>query len=153
MSFKKIKNSTLFNKEPIISINGDEIKHLQYTQFTHGHGSIFGTLNNGKTFKLHLSELLKMMDEFEFNVFEAQGKVIDYALKIDWDSTSKSRKQKDFSFKLDSNEYKKDGNFPNQVNYITRSGKGADTKFTEYRLGPYFSGKMEIIHPNKINKK
>jgi hypothetical protein len=66
---------------------------------------------------------------------------------IDWNATNKLRKEKDFTFKSNSVQYKKDGNDPNKVNCVSKIGKGEDTKFIEYRTGPYMSGNLVIIDP------
>ena len=69
-------------------INGNEIRHLQFSEFSEGHGSIYGTLNDGKKFKLHITELFKLLDEFEFSVYPGSGDVLDYWLEVNWDATN-----------------------------------------------------------------
>jgi len=128
-------------------INGNEIRHLQFSEFSQGHGSIYGILNNEKKFKLHITEIFKMLDEFEFSIDPGSGKKLDHTLMIDWNATNKLRKEKDFTFKSNSVQYKKNGNNPNQVNCVSKIGKGEDTKFIEYRTGPYMSGNLVIIDP------
>ena len=125
-------------------INGNEIRHLQFSEFSQGHGSIYGILNNEKKFKLHITEIFKMLDEFEFSIGPGSGKTLDHTLMINWNATNKLRKKKDFTFKSDSAQYKKDGNWPNEVNCVSKTGKGEDTEFIRYRTGPYTSGNLVI---------
>ena len=80
------------------TINGSEIRHLQFSEFSEGHGSIYGTLEDGSKFKLHITELMKMMDEFKFSVYPGPGDVLDHQLNIDWKSTNKLRDEKDFIY-------------------------------------------------------
>jgi hypothetical protein len=131
-------------------INGSEIKHIQFSEFSVGHGSIYGTLNDGKKFKLHISELLKMMDEFDYSVYDGSGDVLNATLKINWGSTRELKKSTDFTYKAGLNEYERDGNTPNKVNYVSKTGKGKDTKFKGYRTGPYYSGKLVITKPEDV---
>ena len=131
-------------------INGSEIRHIQFTEFSEGHGSIFGTLSDGKKFKLHMSELLKMIDEFDFSVYDGSGNVLDATLRVNWESTNKLRETSDFKFKSKSYEYKREGNMPSKVNYIVKDGKGEDTKFIEHRTGPYYSGQLVITNPEDV---
>lgn len=131
-------------------IRGSEIRHIQFTEFSEGHGSIFGTLNDGKKFKLHITELIKMMDEFNFSVYKGSGDVLNATLKINWESTKQLKKTKDFTYKADLKEYKKDGNMPNKVNYVAKVGYGKDTKFVEHRTGPYYSGQLVITNPEDV---
>ena len=133
-------------------ISGEEIKHLQFSEFSEGHGSIYGTLNNGQRFKLHITELFKMMDEFDFSVYRGSGDVIDCTLKVNWGATNELRGEKDFSYKSDSSEYRRDGNTPAKVNYVTKIGSGEDTKFVEYRTGPYYSGNLVITNPEDVKE-
>jgi|TARA_B100001105_G_C22045525_1_gene295922 hypothetical protein len=133
-------------------INGNEIRHLQFSEFSEGHGSIYGTLNDGKKFKLHITELFKLLDEFEFSVYPGSGDVLDYWLEVNWDATNKLRKEKDFTFKSDSFQYKKNGNNPNKVNYVAKVGKGEDTEFIRYRTGPYTSGNLIITNPEDVKE-
>ena len=133
-------------------INGNEIRHLQFSEFSEGHGSIYGTLNDGKKFKLHITELFKLLDEFEFSVYPGSGDVLDFWLEVNWDATNKLRKEKDFTFKSDSFQYKKNGNNPNKVNYVAKVGKGEDTEFIRYRTGPYTSGNLIITNPEDVKE-
>ena len=100
-------------------INGEEIKHLQFSEFSEGHGSVYGTLDNGQIFKLHITELFKMINEFDFSVYRGSGDVIDCTLKVNWGSTNELRARKNFLYKSDSHEYKRDGNTPAKVNFRT----------------------------------
>ena len=140
----------LFQKQT--TINGSKIKHLQFCEISEGHGSIYGTLENGNKFKLHITELMKMVDEFDFEVYPGPGNVLDHWLKIDWDSTNKLKKEKDFSFKSSSNAFTKNHSIPNKVNYIIREGEGTNTKFKPIRKGPYYSGTLvdKIISPSDV---
>ena len=134
------------------TINGSEIRHLQFSEFSEGHGSIYGSLTNGKNFKLHMSELLKMMDEFDFSVYKGSGP-LHMTLKINWGSTNELRERKDFSYKSDLTEYKRSGNpYPGKVNYVTKVSNHKDTKFVEHRRGPYYSGNMIITQSDKHGK-
>lgn len=133
-------------------INGNEIRHLQFSEFSEGHGSIYGTLNNGKKFKLHISELFKLLDEFEFSVYPALGDVLDYRLEVNWEATNKLRNEKDFTFKSGLFQYEKNGNSPNKVNYVARVGKGEKTKFIQYRTGPYYSGNLIVTIPEDVKE-
>jgi hypothetical protein len=133
-------------------INGNEIRHLQFSEFSEGHGSIYGTLNNGKKFKLHITELFKMIDEFEFSVYRGSGDVLDHTLKVNWGATNELRREKDFTFKSSSIEYRRDGNTPTKVNYVAKVDKGKDTKFIEYRTGPYYSGNLIITNPEDVKE-
>ena len=133
-------------------VNGEKIKHLQFSEFTEGHGSILGTLEDGRKFRLHMSELYKMMDEFEFSVYDRNmGNVLDITLQVNWSATNHLRKNKDFTFKASHQEFRKDGNSPNRVNYIVRHGTDENTKFVEYRHGPYYSGQLIITPPNQAH--
>jgi len=130
------------------TVNGGKIKHLQFSEFTEAHGSILGTLDDGRKFRLHISELYKMMDEFEFSVYDRNmGNVLDITLQVNWSATNDLRNQQDFTFKANHQEFRKDGNSPNRVNYIVRHGTGDKTKFVEYRHGPYYSGQLVITMP------
>jgi len=131
-------------------VNGSEIRHIQFSEFSEGHGSIYGTLNDGRKFRLHMSELLKMMDEFDFSVYKGSGDVLNATLKINWGATNELREENDFTFKSNSTQYRKDGNSPNKVNYVARVGNGKDTKFIEQRTGPYYSGKLVITNPEDV---
>ena len=134
-------------------INGSEIRHLQFTEFSEGHGSIYGTLSDGRKFRLHMSELLKMMDEFDFSIYDKDmGNVLDVTLQVNWSSTSNLRESQDFSYKMNSYEFSKDGNSPNKVNYVVRIGKGENTKFIEHRTGPYYSGLLKITNPADVRE-
>ena len=92
------------------------------------------------------------MDEFEFSVYPGSGDVLDYWLEVNWDATNKLRKEKDFTFKSDSFQYKKNGNNPNKVNYVAKVGKGEDTEFIRYRTGPYTSGNLIITNPEDVKE-
>ena len=35
-------------------ISGSEIRHLEFTEFSEGHGSIYGTLSDGRKFRMHI---------------------------------------------------------------------------------------------------
>ncbi len=146
---KKDEYSKAYGKMRDI-INGDQIKHLQFSEFSEGHGSIYGTLVDGKKFKIHISELLKMMDEFDFSVYDGSGNVLNATLKVNWKSTNKLRETADFKFKSKSYEYNKEGNLPTQVNYVVRDGKGEDAKFIAHRTGPYYSGQLVITNPEDV---
>ena len=136
-------------KEKII--NGNEIRHLQYSEFSEGHGSIYGTLKDGKKFKIHITELIKMMDEFQFTVYsDLPGDVLDHQLNIDWNSTNDLRKEKDFTFKSSTSEYTRMGNSPNKVNYVSKINNEHETKFREHRTGPYYSGNLVITNPEDV---
>ena len=136
-------------KEKII--NGNEIRHLQYSEFSEGHGSIYGTLKDGKKFKIHITELIKMMDEFQFTVYsDLPGDVLDHLLNIDWNSTNDLRKEKDFTFKSSTSEYTRMGNSPNKVNYVSKINNEHETKFREHRTGPYYSGNLVITNPEDV---
>ena len=140
-------------------IKGEDIQHMQFSEFSEGHGSIYGTLKNGKKFKLHITELFKMMNEFSFSVYKGSGDVIDYTLKVNWGATNDLRKEKDFSYKSNLSEYKRDGNTPAKVNYVSKKGDDKNTKFNEYRTGsvrpggiviPYYSGQIVITDPKNV---
>lgn len=140
-------------------INGEDIQHLQFSEFSEGHGSIYGTLKNGKIFKLHITELLKMMNEFNFSLYKGSGSVIDCTLKVNWGSTNDLRNKTNFLYKSNSNEYRRDGNTPAKVNYVIKKGKEENTTFEEHRMGsirpggktiPYYSGQIVIIKPNDL---
>ena len=133
-------------------VNGGKIKHLQFTEFLEGHGSIYGTFEDGTTFKLHITELLKMMDEFQFEVRNMSGDVLDHWLKVDWESTNKLREEKSFTHKSELEEYKRNGAIPNKVNYVVKSGEDENTTFTEFRTGPYYSGNMVITKPEDVRE-
>ena len=133
-------------------INGSEIRHFQFSEFSEGHGSIYGTLNNGQVFKLHITEIFKMMDEFDFSVYKGSGDVIDCTLKVNWGSTNELRNEKDFSYKSNLSEYKRDGNTPAKVNYVSKIGNDEDTKFIEYRTGPYYSGNLVVTKPEDVKE-
>jgi len=134
-------------------INGSEIRHLQFTEFSEGHGSIYGTLSDGRKFRLHMSEILKMMDEFDFSVYDKDmGNVLDVTLQVNWSSTQNLRKQESFEHKTISPEFSKDGNSPNKVNYVIRIGKGENTRFMERRTGPYYSGLLKITNPADVRE-
>ena len=133
------------------TINGNEIRHLQYSEFSEGHGSIYGTLKDGKKFKIHITELIKMMDEFQFTVYsDLPGDVLDHQLNIDWDSTNKLREENDFTFKSNVNQYTQMGNSPNKVNYVSKTGEGKEVNFNQHRTGPYYSGNLVITNPNDV---
>ena len=132
------------------TINGNEIKHLQFSEFSEGHGSIYGTLQDGTKFKIHITELIKMMDEFQFSVYPGPGDVLDHQLNIDWDSTNNLREEKDFTFKSSTSEYTRMGNSPNKVNYVSKINNGYETKFKEHRTGPYYSGNLVITNPDDV---
>ena len=134
------------------TINGSEIRHLQFSEFSEGHGSIYGTLEDGSKFKLHITELMKMMDEFNFSVYPGPGDVLDHQLNIDWKSTNKLRDEKDFTFKSETADYVKMGNLPNKVNYVYKTGKGKNTNFIQKRTGPYYSGNLVITNPGDVKE-
>ena len=148
-----IENSKRHGKMKEI-INGSDIRHLQFTEFSEGHGSIYGTLGDGRKFRLHMSELLKMLDEFDFSVYDRNmGNVLDVTLQVNWKSTQNLRSNKNFDFKCNSEEFIKDGNFPNKVNYVVRVGKDLSTKFIMFRTGPYYSGMLKITNPTDVKNR
>ncbi len=57
-----------------------------------------------------------------------------------------------FTYKADLNEYTRDGNTPNKVNYVSKTGTGKDTKFKGYRTGPYYSGLLVVTHPEDVKE-
>lgn len=133
-------------------INGSDIKHMQFSEFSEGHGSVYGTLSDGRKFRLHISEIVKMIDEFDFSVYDKDmGNVLDVTLQVNWKSTENLRNNKNFSFKKSHPEFIKDGNSPNKVNYIAREGSENETKFVGHRNGPYYSGQLVILHPEEVN--
>jgi hypothetical protein len=60
------------------------------------------------------------------------------------------RDKKDFSYKSSLVEYKRDGNWPTKVNYVTKVDNDKDIKFIEHRTGPYYSGKLVITNPEEV---
>ncbi len=134
-------------------INGSDIRHLQFTEFSEGHGSVYGTLSDGRKFRMHMSEILKMVDEFDFSVYDRDmGNVLDVTLQVNWSSTENLRKQESFEHKAKCYEFLKDGNSPNKVNYVVRIGKGPNTRFIEHRTGPYYSGFLKITNPADVKE-
>lgn len=134
-------------------INGSEIRHIQFTEFSEGHGSIYGTLSDGRKFRMHMSEILKMMDEFDFSIYDKDmGNVLDVTLQVNWSSTGDLRKNQDFTYKATCEEFLKDGNSPNKVNYVVRIGKGLGTKIVGHRTGPYYSGFLKITRPEDVRE-
>ena len=155
---KHIEHSQAYGEMKDI-INGGDIQHMQFSEFSEGHGSVYGTLKNGKVFRLHITELFKMIDEFNFSVYRGSGNVVDCTLKVNWGSTNDLREEKDFSYKANLSAYKKEGNHPAKVNYVTKEGDNENTKFTGYRTGgvrpggkviPYYSGQMIVTDPKNV---
>ena len=148
-----VENSKRHGKMKEI-INGSDIRHLQFTEFSEGHGSIYGTLSDGRKFRLHMSEILKMLDEFDFSVYDKDmGNVLDVTLQVNWSSTQQLRTESNFDYKANTTEFLKDGNSPNKVNYVVRIGKETSTKFMMFRTGPYYSGLLKITNPADVKER